>query len=141
MKPSADFEIGGGWGNSIGWLDTKQFQKQFDDESIFRVYGFKSGRKLPEVGSTILGEFERSWIVFEVVSIEWMRDPTDEFFADVKPIEQVLKSASSASTNSGQLAIALIERLDRYERDHTRHEWLLFLSDLVAEWRSATGKQ
>lgn len=86
----ADYEIGGGWGNKIGWMDPKQFEGPIGYDTVFGVVGWKLHR--PKVGDTLLGEFERSWMLFEFVTVDYKSDPPDMFFADVKIIKQVLKT-------------------------------------------------
>ena len=92
QAPKADFGMCSGWGRRISWTDSSQFQKRKLDEDEFDVNGHHD--PVPVVGQTLVAEFQRSWIVFEFVSVERMSDPEDQFFAKVKAVKQVLKDAS-----------------------------------------------
>lgn len=78
-----------GWGNSICWMYPEKFNCEWTDKSRFDVYGFK--RQKPIVGDTLKAEFEKSWCVFEFVSIDYKSDPPDMFFAKVKLSKQTQK--------------------------------------------------
>lgn len=87
---SADFDIGGGWGDAINWSGTEQFGKYpLAPESRFDCHGWK--RKKPKAGQTLKAEFARSWMIFEFVEVKPCGDPPDMFFAVVKPIRQFPK--------------------------------------------------
>jgi hypothetical protein len=89
MELKADYKTGEGlWGNNIGWSQPEQFQK-ISDHKTFKVYGHCP--RIPKVGQTLLGEFVNSWIKFEFVEVRPCGNPSDMFFAEVKPIEQVMK--------------------------------------------------
>ena len=45
----------------------------------------------PVVGSTLIGEFKKSFIKFEFVEVTYPGDPPDMFFGVVKAIDQELK--------------------------------------------------
>lgn len=91
-----DFEIGGVWGDKIEWSGDNDFGSM-SEKSIFRVMGFKSATilskksNIPKAGNTIVGEFEKSYIKFEIIEIDWQNNPQDMFFANVKPIDQRFK--------------------------------------------------
>lgn len=85
---SNQFKMGGGWGNRIEWTYPNQF-KDVENQKTFRCHGWKTPR--PNVGDTLLAEFESSWITFEFVSVDYCDDPADMFFATVRPIKQELK--------------------------------------------------
>ncbi len=86
----ADYNYGGGWGNSITWTDSSQFQTDKDWEKLtFSVTGFKM--VVPKVGDTLIAEFAKSFIKFEFTKVRRMTDPSDMFFGEVKPIEQEMK--------------------------------------------------
>jgi len=87
---SADFDVGGGWGNAINWSGTEQFDKHpLAPESRFNCHGWKWTK--PKVGQTLKAEFVRSWMIFEFVEVKPCGDPPDMFFAVVKPIRQISK--------------------------------------------------
>ena len=83
-----DFKIGGGWGNHINWRDLNQFS-EFTKDTIFHVYGHMPTR--PQKGQTLMDEFKKSFMLFEFVNVEYCRDPSDMFFADVKMIARFFK--------------------------------------------------
>ena len=85
---SADFSIGGGWGNAIIWTRPEQFDCLSCDSRL-DCHGWK--RDIPKVGSTLSAEMERSWLFFEFVEVRRCGDPPDMFFAVVKPLRQVMK--------------------------------------------------
>lgn len=83
------FEIGGGWGNCIHWLSPEEFGKDHDSDTRFSVYGFK--RDHPKIGDILIAEFEKSVRHFRFVAVRSMRDPRDQFFADVKCFKVIPK--------------------------------------------------
>lgn len=87
----ADFKIHGGWGDHIEWLSPEQFQKEFTEKTLFSVYGHSF--TIPKKGQTLIGEFKRSFMKFEFVSVERESDPPDMFFGKVKIIGQFLKES------------------------------------------------
>jgi len=89
MTPKADYTIHSGWGDRISWTDTSEFAKGIGGDNKYRVNGHLPKR--PKVGNTLLGEFEKSWVLFEFVEVELMRDPPDQFFGKVIAIERELK--------------------------------------------------
>jgi hypothetical protein len=54
-----------------------------------KVFGHHPRR--PVIGQTIVGEFRRSFIKFEFVDVEYVSNPPDMFFADIKAVDQELK--------------------------------------------------
>jgi len=87
---SADFDIGGSWGNAIHWSGTEQFDKYpLESESRFNCHGWK--RTKPDVGQTLRAEFVKSWMIFEFVEVKPCGDPPDMFFAVVRPTRQFPK--------------------------------------------------
>lgn len=90
----ADFTIHGGWGNHIEWVDSKEFATGNIGSRLFRVWGHLPCR--PQVGDTLMDEFQRSYIKFEFVEVRLMTDPPDMFFGKVKAIEQEMKSREEA---------------------------------------------
>ena len=84
----ASFTIHGGWGNHISWSN-KDFSKVRLDKDTLRVNGHMTVK--PKVGDTLMGEFEKSFIKFEFVSVEYCFDPPDMFFGEVRAIEQEMK--------------------------------------------------
>ena len=83
--PDFDDGIGGFWGNRIAWRIC-----DFQGET-FRIVGWKPLENAPGAGSVIRAEMESSWVWFEIVDIDWMRDPDDMFFARLEPIAQQRK--------------------------------------------------
>lgn len=90
---------------------------------------------------------ELVFVALGTASMCWNPRPGRQVFVSEEALEvgnQLIaaldKELAATDSQHSQLAIALIERLDRYERDHTKHEWPLFLNDIIAEWRSATSK-
>ena len=86
---TGEYEIGGGWGNAINWFPDNQFNEPFGPDKTFRVIGWKP--RIPRVGDTIKGEFEKSWIWFEFVEVERCGDPRDMFFGTVQATQQERK--------------------------------------------------
>lgn len=84
----ADYTIHSGWGDHIEWM-TMDWSKVNLDSDLLSVYGHITPR--PKVGQTLMGEFEKSFLKFEFVKVEYCRDPDDMFFGDVKAIEQEMK--------------------------------------------------
>lgn len=85
----ADFEIGGGWGNSIEWGWSNQWGGEITEDTRFSVHGWK--QKKPVVGQTLKAEMTESWMLFEFTEIRPCDNPRDMFFATVKPIRQIMK--------------------------------------------------
>lgn len=65
----------------------EQFNAPFDENTKFRMGGFGH----PVVDDILKGEFKKSWMWFKFIEVDQMRDPPDQFFADVVPIEQEMK--------------------------------------------------
>lgn len=90
MTGTMEYEIGGGWGDSIEWFGPEQFDdRPITDESKFQVVGWKARR--PKISDTLKGEFEKSWVWFKFVSVDYKSNPPDMFFATVTPIKQEVK--------------------------------------------------
>lgn len=85
------YKIGGTWGARVSWDDPVQFNKPFDTRTIFTCNGHYTPR--PRVGDTLKGEFEKSIIWFVFTKVKNCLDPTDQFFAEVKPTRQVMNKA------------------------------------------------
>lgn len=83
--PEFDDVIGGCWGNKIEW-----FTCDFANED-FKVAGWKPLEDAPQVGWVIKAEMSQSWVWFEIIEIDWQRDPADMFFARLEPIAQQRK--------------------------------------------------
>jgi hypothetical protein len=88
LDMQADFTIHDGWGNHIDW-NVDDWSRVDFDKDLLGVYGHISPR--PRKGQTLLGEFVRSFILFEFVSVEYCSDPPDMFFGRVKAIKQTMK--------------------------------------------------
>jgi len=86
-----DYQLGGGWGHHVSLENERNFHKINLNEQTVRVYGHITPR--PKEGQTLVGEFQKSFIKFEFVDVKYCADPPDMFFAEVKAIEQELKSA------------------------------------------------
>jgi hypothetical protein len=84
-----DYKLGGTRGHHVSLWDKENFNKIKLNKETVPVYGHIEPR--PKVGQTLVGEFQKSFIKFEFVSIEYCSDPPDMFFADVKAIEQEMK--------------------------------------------------
>lgn len=93
--PKADYTVGGIWGDAIQWNSPEQFNtsKPYTSETKFSVVGWK--QKITRVGETLVGEFERSFMLFKFVSVRECLNPSDMFFAEVSPIQQVKKEVIS----------------------------------------------
>ena len=89
----ADFYIHGGWGNHVEWSN-KDFSHVNLNTDTVGVYGHMPIK--PKVGDTLIGEFEKSFIKFEFVSVKYPGDPQDMFFGEVKAIEQEMKAVEHA---------------------------------------------
>ena len=85
----ADYKLGGFWGCHVSLSDPKNFDP--NAESI-RVYGHHPVR--PKVGDTLMGEFQKSFIKFKFVKVKYCHDPADMFFAEVKAIDQEMKTGN-----------------------------------------------
>jgi len=89
-KMNANYELGGGWGHHISLMNKDSFHKVNLSKETVKVYGHITPR--PSVGQTIIGEFQKSYILFEFVDIKYCADPPDMFFAEIKAIDQELKA-------------------------------------------------
>jgi len=85
----ADFYIHGSWGDHIQWLNNDFSRINLNKDKV-TVYGHM--RIKPQKGDTLIGEFEKSFIKFKFVSVEYPGDPPDMFFGKVKAIEQKMKT-------------------------------------------------
>ena len=90
LLEECDDIIGGYWGNHISWQGQDQFN-DINSHEYFSAYGHKPLSQQPETGHKILGEFQRSWIMFEVLEIKRPGNPPDMFFLKLKAIKQVPK--------------------------------------------------
>lgn len=86
--PPHDDVIGGYWGNKIEWMTCD------NDKEVWRIVGWKPLNQYPKVGNIILAEMQRSWIWFKITKIDPCRDPSDMFFADMKPVAQKMKETA-----------------------------------------------
>jgi hypothetical protein len=87
---AADFTNHAGWGDHIDWTRSEEFRnKALHGDNLYSVDGHLP--VLPKVSQTLLGEFERSYVVFEFVAVDIPGDPPDQFFGKVKPIRQEMK--------------------------------------------------
>lgn len=78
-KDAITYQIGGGWGNAINWVDKKEFDGK---RSIFSVVGWKTPK--PRVGDLLTCPMKSGKIArFIFKEIENTQDPPDMFFADV----------------------------------------------------------
>ena len=59
------------------------------DTDLIPVQGYVPYTIKP--GQTLLGEFVKSYMLFEFVEVKYMSDPTDQFFGKVKAIQQEMK--------------------------------------------------
>lgn len=84
----ADYKIHTGWGDHIEWMST-DWDKVNLGSDLLSVYGHMIRR--PNIGQTLMGEFEKSFIKFEFVDVEYCHDPDDMFFGKVKAISQEMK--------------------------------------------------
>lgn len=80
----ADYIIHAGWGDHIEWWNLNQGAINFNTEQL-EVHGHLT--RIPRVGETLLGEFQKYWIKFEFVEVERPGDPPDQFFGKVKAID------------------------------------------------------
>ena len=90
LLDACDDVIGGFWGNHISWSNNEQFSEP--ERELFSVYGHKPFDQQPKLGDKITAEMQHSWILFEVTDIRHEHDPKDMFFAELKPVFQVLKA-------------------------------------------------
>lgn len=88
-KEQHKYKIQGGWGTAIQFMHHEEFKGSITEASRFTIYGFQS--RLPQVGDILEAELKKSWMWFEFVSVDLCGDPTDMFFAKVKPIKQEFK--------------------------------------------------
>jgi len=84
----ADFKIHSGWGDHIDWL-SDDWSKIDMSKDLISVVGHL--QIIPKVGQTLMGEFKKSFIKFEFVSVKTYSDPSDMFSAQVKAIDQEMK--------------------------------------------------
>ncbi len=64
-----EFEIGGGWGDAVGWTSPKEFDtKKLDKESVFSCHGWKAIK--PKVGDHLRAEFKNSWMTFKFIEVK-----------------------------------------------------------------------
>lgn len=88
QSPVNCYAVGGQFGDRIEWSDTEQFD-DMETRKEFRCHGWKTPR--PKICDKLKAEFKRSWIEFEFVDVEYCSDPTDMFFAKVRPVKQTMK--------------------------------------------------
>ena len=89
------YHISKGWGCHVEFMDTKSYYPKSGYEKMtFTVWG--NHPRIPMVGSLLLFECQRSWILYEFLSVERQSDPPDMFFGTVKIIGQRLKENTSA---------------------------------------------
>lgn len=101
--------LGGSWGNCISYFD----------DSHHKIYGFKP--------YTLA---ENSWLVdtktseiFRIYDIEYMRDPTDQFFAKIEKIGEV-KNPNNVSVEEA------IKIWNEFETNrHNKLNWFFRLFD------------
>lgn len=86
----ADYRLGGFWGHHIDLCAPKDFHKLDLNKDTVELYGHWPKNIL--VGQTVIGEFQKSWIVFEITEIKYCSDPTDMFFAKSIVVKQKRKS-------------------------------------------------
>lgn len=86
-----DYKLGGGWGCHVSLSNPDEFSQIDLNTQTVRVYGHITPR--PRVGQTLVGEFQKSFIKFEFVNVEYCHDPQDMFFAEVKAVAQEMKAA------------------------------------------------
>lgn len=77
------------WGANIVLRDHHRFHELDLNHDAVHVFGHRTPR--PKVGQTLVGEFQKSWIKFEFVEVEYCRDPSDMFFGVVRAVEQRMK--------------------------------------------------
>lgn len=77
------------WGANIVLTRPDEFHKLDLEKDLVPVGGHRTPRPLP--GHTLVGEFQKSWIKFCFIEVEYCRDPSDMFFAKVKAVEQHTK--------------------------------------------------
>ena len=86
----SDYNICSGWGDRISWSDVNQFNSwEGNEDAVFDVNGHQ--HKMPKVGETLKGDFNKSIILFEFVEVDQQHNPSDMFFGKVKPVSQEMK--------------------------------------------------
>jgi hypothetical protein len=71
------YDLGGGWGDSIGWLG--------DGLHDGRLVGWKTPR--PSVGDRVRVKMTSGRpLLLEIVTVDYKHNPPDMFFATTKPI-------------------------------------------------------
>lgn len=88
VEAEVTYEIGGCWGCAIYWNSPEQFsdmRKPYE----FHCHGWQERR--PKVGDVLKGDFKKSIMWFEFVSVEYMTDPRDMFSARVRLFKQESK--------------------------------------------------
>jgi hypothetical protein len=89
-KIEHDYQIGGYWGNNLKWITNgPEWKEMSKDGFLAKAYGAMEVDQQPEVGNTVLSEFKKSWVVFEVVNKT--KGNSREFWVDCKPVERVAK--------------------------------------------------
>lgn len=84
----ADFEIRQGWGNHIEWFFVDFSKINFNKDTL-GVWGHMPIK--PKRGNTLICEFQKSFIKFEFISVDYPGNPPDMFFGKVKAVEQKMK--------------------------------------------------
>lgn len=87
---TADYDMGGRWGDKLWWCDVTEFKhREYTEGTLFSITGFKP--VIPKVGETLICEFKKSWMVFEFVEVHRYTNPRDMFAAKVRIIAQEVK--------------------------------------------------
>ena len=82
----AEFRLNeGGWGQNIRLSSPETFD-------VFQKNSLAGhSQRLPKIGDKISGEFQKSWILFQFVSVIPCGNPADMFFAEVETVDQWAK--------------------------------------------------
>ena len=77
-KPSYIYEVGGGWGNAIEWMDYKQ-------QPVETIVGWKS--RIPHNGDLLVCKMQSGKVgVWALEEVDPQDDPRDMFFAKARAI-------------------------------------------------------
>jgi len=95
----------GGWGDNISLFYPDEFGDVDLNTETVKVVGHKP--TMPRVGEIVIGEFDQSFIQFEIVSVDPCDNPVDMFFAQMRATKQVNKK-------TGRVCLSGPEKLPKH---------------------------
>ncbi len=93
MLDECDHVIGGWWGNKIQYFGDASISGKPEEIADIkkRLVGWLPHNNRIEPGHLVFGEYERSFVLFEIVKVDWKSNPSDMFFADARVHKMITK--------------------------------------------------